>query len=88
MRRNFSQMKNCFRAIDTAHIYGKKLYLTVNTLLKNKELYEELIPYLQPFYQAGLDGVIIQDFGVFTALKEAFPLLHLHASTQMAVTRT
>ena len=83
--RNFSD-EELLQAIDTAHIYGKKLYLTVNTLLKNKELYEELIPYLQPFYQAGLDGVIIQDFGVFTALKEAFPLLHLHASTQMAVT--
>ena len=83
--RNFSD-EELLRAIDTAHIYGKKLYLTVNTLLKNKELYEELIPYLQPFYQAGLDGVIVQDFGVFTALREAFPLLHLHASTQMAVT--
>lgn len=83
--RNFSD-EELLQAIDMAHIYGKKLYLTVNTLLKNKELYEELIPYLQPFYQAGLDGVIVQDFGVFAALKEAFPLLHLHASTQMAVT--
>ena len=69
-----------------AHIHGKKLYLTVNTLLKNRELKEELVSYLEPYYNAGLDAVIVQDMGVFSLLKKEFPKLHLHASTQMTVT--
>ena len=72
-------------AIDTAHLYGRKLYLTVNTLLKNREM-DELYDYIGPLYQAGLDGVIVQDMGVISFFKEAFPDLSLHASTQMAVT--
>ena len=83
--KNF-QEEELLRAIDTAHIHGKKLYLTVNTLLKNRELKEELLTYLTPFYQAGLDAVIVQDMGVFSLLREHFPGLHLHASTQMTVT--
>ena len=83
--KNF-QEEELLRAIDTAHIHGKKLYLTVNTLLKNRELKEELLTYLTPFYQAGLDAVIVQDLGVFSLLREHFPGLHLHASTQMTVT--
>lgn len=71
---------------DTAHIHGRKLYLTVNTLLKNRELKGELIAYLTPYYEAGLDAVIVQDMGVFAVLKQEFPGLHLHASTQMTVT--
>lgn len=63
----------------------EKVYMTVNTLLKDGEL-SELVPYMKPFYEAGLDGVIVQDFGVFTALKEAFSGLSLHASTQMTLT--
>lgn len=59
--------------------------MTVNTLLKDGEL-SGLVPYMKPFYEAGLDGVIVQDFGVFTALKEAFSGLSLHASTQMTLT--
>lgn len=72
-------------AIDTAHIYDKKIYLTVNTLLKETEL-QDLVAYLTPFYEAGLDGVIVQDFGALLTMKRAFPYLELHASTQMAVT--
>ena len=69
-----------------AHIHGRKLYLTVNTLLKNKELNEHLVSYLEPYYNAGLDAVIVQDMGVFSLLKREFHKLHLHASTQMTVT--
>ena len=73
------------RAIDYTHLRGKKLYLTVNTLLKNSEIGEELYDYLKPLYETGLDAVIIQDFGVFRFLREAFPDLPLHGSTQMTV---
>lgn len=81
---NFTDEEIC-KAILYAHVCGKKVYMTVNTLLKDGEL-SELVPYMRPFYEAGLDGVIVQDFGVFTALKEAFPGLSLHASTQMTLT--
>ena len=83
--RNFDE-EELLKAIDVAHIYGKKLYLTVNTLLKNRELKDNLISYLEPYYNAGLDAVIVQDMGVFSLLKKEFPGLHLHASTQMTVT--
>lgn len=73
------------RALHVAHFYGKKIYLTVNTLLKEREL-AELSSYLAPFYDAGLDGVIVQDFGVFRHIREQFPQLPLHVSTQMTVT--
>ena len=42
-------------AIDFTHIYGKKIYLTVNTLLKNRELYGQLYDFLAPFYEQGAD---------------------------------
>lgn len=74
------------RAIDLAHLGGKKIYLTVNTLLKEEELQEKLYAYLLPYYQAGLDGLIVQDLGVAQLVRQAFPGLPLHASTQMAVT--
>ncbi|MDE6601998.1 MAG: U32 family peptidase [Lachnospiraceae bacterium] len=73
------------RALRVAHFYGKKIYLTVNTLLKEREM-AALHEYLLPFYGAGLDGVIVQDFGVFCFIREHFPGLPLHVSTQMTVT--
>ena len=73
------------RALRVAHFYGKKIYLTVNTLLKEREM-ASLDEYLTPFYEAGLDGVIVQDFGVFCHIREHFPGLPLHVSTQMTVT--
>lgn len=73
------------RALHVAHFYGKKVYLTVNTLLKEQEI-QELPGFLAPFYEAGLDGVIVQDFGVFRQIRAQFPGLPLHGSTQMAVT--
>lgn len=73
-------------AIRLAHRLGKKLYLTVNTLVKEDELEEELVPWFRPFAESGLDGVIIQDFGVISLLRDLWPELPLHASTQMTVT--
>ncbi|ADL04813.1 peptidase U32 [[Clostridium] saccharolyticum WM1] len=72
-------------AIDYVHLHGRKLYLTVNTLMKEQELHE-LYDYLAPYYRQGLDAVIVQDFGTFAFIKEHFPGLHLHASTQMTIT--
>lgn len=72
-------------AIDYAHLYGVKLYLTVNTLLKERELEYELYEYLKPCYEHGLDAVIVQDFGVMQAIREWFPKLPIHASTQMTL---
>ncbi len=69
-----------------AHLQGKKVYMTINTLLKEKELQGELYDYVKGYYEAGLDAVIVQDLGVFSFLKKHFPDLPLHASTQMTVT--
>ncbi|MDY3250311.1 MAG: U32 family peptidase [Candidatus Choladocola sp.] len=68
------------------HLHGRKIYLTVNTLLKEKEINEMLYPYLLPYYENGVDGLIVQDFGVVKYVREHFPGLDLHASTQMTVT--
>ena len=71
-------------AIRFAHLHGCDFYMTVNTLLKESEM-EELGAYLRPYYETGLDAVIVQDLGVFSYLKERFPDLPIHASTQMTV---
>lgn len=71
-------------AIEYAHLFQCKVYLTINTLMKDAEM-DDLFDYVCPYYEAGLDGVIIQDFGVFSFLKEHFPGLELHASTQMSL---
>jgi putative protease len=69
-------------ALRIAHIFDRKIYLTVNTLMKENEL----VPCIEPLYEAGLDGAIVQDLGAFEILRENFPNLELHASTQMAIT--
>lgn len=81
---NFSD-EEVVEALKEAHFYGKKLYLTVNTLLKQEEI-KQLPDFMEPFYKAGLDGVIIQDIGALSLLGNCFPGLELHASTQMTVT--
>lgn len=81
---NFTK-EEMLQAIDYAHIHRKRVYMTVNTLLKDSEL-EELYEYLLPYYKEGLDGVIVQDLGAAILIRDAFPKLDLHASTQMSVT--
>lgn len=73
-------------AIRYAHLHDKKLYLTVNTLLKEEELTKELYDYLVPYYEEGLDAVIVQDPGVMRFVQKHFPGLPVHASTQMTIT--
>ena len=72
-------------AIDYVHLHGRKIYLTVNTLLKEKEMEKELYSFLLPFYEAGADGLIVQDLGVCRAVRRWFPEMPLHASTQMTI---
>lgn len=81
---NFSE-EELIEAIKIAHIYGKRVYLTVNTLFKENEIYE-LYPFLKEVYKHGLDGVIVQDIGVVSVIKDLFPDMEIHASTQMAIT--
>ena len=75
------------QAIEYVHIHGRKIYMTVNTLLKDREM-EELYDYLLPYYKAGLDGVIVQDIGAVRFIREHFPEMPVHASTQMTITNT
>ncbi len=72
-------------AIDYAHLHGCRLYMTVNTLVKEEEL-DQLYDFLKPYYERGLDAVIVQDLGVWRFIREHFPDLPIHASTQMTVT--
>ena len=72
-------------AIEYAHLHGCRLYMTVNTLFKENEL-GELYEYLLPYYKAGLDGAIVQDLGALSFIREHFPGIELHASTQMTIT--
>lgn len=81
---NFTE-DELLEAIDFAHLRGVKVYLTVNTLIKNSE-FSKLYDYLLPYYKRGLDAVIVQDIGVVKAIHEYFPSLEIHTSTQMTVT--
>lgn len=81
---NFTE-EELLEAIDFAHLRGVKVYLTVNTLIKNSEL-SKLNDYLLVYYKRGLDAVIVQDIGVVKAIHEYFPSMEIHTSTQMTVT--
>lgn len=81
---NFSE-EELLACLRYAHLFQKKIYLTVNTLMKQDEL-NALPAFLEPFVSEGLDGVIVQDFGALLKIHECFPALPLHASTQMNIT--
>lgn len=81
---NFTE-EELLAAIDFAHLRGVKVYLTVNTLIKNSE-FSKLYDYLLVYYKRGLDAVIVQDIGVVKAIHEYFPSMEIHTSTQMTVT--
>lgn len=71
--------------LDFAHLHGKKIYLTANTLLTEEELEGSFYTQLRPLYEYGLDAVIVQDFGVMEFVRQHFPDLDIHASTQMTL---
>ena len=81
---NFSREEIC-DGIHFAHVFGKRIYLTINTLVKENEL-DDIYTFLLPYYESGLDGVIVQDLGALRFIKKHFPGLALHASTQMSLT--
>lgn len=82
---NFSK-EDMIDALQFAHFHERKLYLTVNTLMKESELFGQLGDFLLPYYENGLDGVIVQDLGAVRFIRENFPGLEIHGSTQMTIT--
>ncbi|MGE5508567.1 MAG: DUF3656 domain-containing U32 family peptidase [Chitinophagales bacterium] len=72
------------RAVTYAHVRGVRIYVTVNTLMKEDEV-EGALSYLAELYELGVDAVILQDLGLFRLARETFPAWRLHASTQMTV---
>lgn len=72
-------------AISYAHLHGKKIYMTVNTLVKERE-YGEVYDFMLPFAEKKLDGVIVQDLGVMKLIRDELPEIELHGSTQQTVT--
>ena len=79
------QQDSLLQALREAHLRGKKIYLTVNTLLKERELKMELYDYLRPYYEEGLDAVIVQDVGVLSFIREYFPDLPAVSYTHLDV---
>lgn len=80
---NFDE-ENMIKAIDYCHLYDVKVYITINTLLKQSEM-KEAIEYAGFLYKAGADALIIQDMGLASLIRDNFPDLELHASTQMTI---
>ena len=72
------------KAVDYAHSYGVKIYVTLNTILKESEI-EEAVRYAGFLYEIGVDALIIQDLGLFKRIKEEYEEFELHASTQMTI---
>ncbi len=80
---NFTN-EELIEAINYCHLRGVRVFLTVNTLLHDQEL-EALEPFLTPLYEGGIDAFIVQDLGVFKILRQLYPNIELHCSTQMAL---
>ncbi|WP_040211965.1 U32 family peptidase [Clostridium polynesiense] len=77
-------MNNIKKALEYAHIRGKKVYITLNTLIKENEM-KEAEEYIEKLYAMGADALIIQDTGLAYYISNAYPDLEIHASTQMTV---
>lgn len=71
-------------ALDYAHKRGVRIFLTLNTIMMEKEM-DFLYENLKVLYEHGLDAVIVQDLGYFRYMKENFPDMEYHGSTQMTV---
>ena len=76
--------ENMQKAIDYSHSYGVKVYVTINTILKESEI-EEAVKYVGYLYEIGADALIIQDLGLFKRIKEEYEDFEIHASTQMTI---
>lgn len=71
-------------ALDYAHLRGSRIFLTLNTIMTNREI-EMLYPTLKELYNYGLDAIIVQDLGYAKYLHENFPEIEIHGSTQLTV---
>ena len=80
---NFT-LDNIKDVIDYIHLFDKKVFITMNILIKDTEI-TKAISYVEKLYEYGVDGLIIQDLGFFSIIKDKVPAMALHASTQMAV---
>ncbi len=69
-------------AVNIAHLHNVKVYVTVNTLIKQSEL-EDVMNYLSKLYAIGVDAVLVQDLGLVDLIRKHLPKLKIHASTQM-----
>ena len=80
---NFSN-DELIEAINYAHLYDVKVYVTVNTLIYEDEM-DDLLEYVDFLHKIGVDALIIQDLGAMDLIRQTYPNLELHASTQMNV---
>lgn len=71
-------------AINYCHLYGVRVYVTVNTLIYDDEV-EEFLKYIEFIHKNNVDAIIIQDLGMFDLVRKTFPKLEIHASTQMHI---
>lgn len=78
---NFSD-EEMILAIHFAHLYGVKIYVTVNTIVFESEL-EDVYNYCLFLHKTGVDALIVQDLGLMSLLKRRLPNLEIHASTQV-----
>lgn len=69
-------------AVRFAHLYGVKVYVTINTLIYEHEV-DDFISYVKFIYKVGVDAVLVQDFGMMALIRKVVPDLEIHASTQM-----
>ena len=72
------------KAVGFAHSHGVKVYLTLNTLIKDREI-PEVINFLNEYICICSDGIIIQDYGIYKILKDLFRTIPIHASTQLNI---
>ena len=71
-------------AINMAHLYGVKVYITVNTIIYEREV-EKFLEYIRFLHKINVDAVIMQDLGMIDLVRKKFPNLEIHASTQMHI---
>ena len=81
--KNFND-EEIINAINYAHLYGVKVYVTVNTLIYDDEV-NDFLNYVEFLHKNNVDAIIIQDFGMFDLIRKVFPNLELHCSTQMHI---
>ena len=81
--KNFSN-EEIVEAIKYAHLYGVKVYITINTLVYDDEV-PDFLKYIEFIHKNNVDAVLVQDLGMFDLIRNTFPNLELHASTQMHI---